>query len=392
MSKFGESTRKWKLDILNASFLCGTPLIAIIGLYWYTLNYGISWMELSIFFVMYLFSGISITAGYHRLFSHRSHTASWPLRLFYAIFGAAAFQNSAINWCNDHRMHHLKTDTDEDPYSIIRGFFWAHMGWVMISEGEKELTQVEDLQKDPILLWQDRHIFKIGGFTGIILPGLMGALIIGGFSGFLGGLIWGGFVRLVFVHHGTFLINSGAHYWGKQNYSTKDTSRDSQILSIFTFGEGYHNFHHTFQADYRNGHKWYHWDPTKWWINLCLLAKMTSNLHKVPNWAIENAKMKTSFEHKKKKVPKKELKDEFNTRLEEYTTQIRNILRDIAKKRKEYKQAKKLRKLEIKENWNKKKMMMKFKIKEAKYNLAIARLEFKKLIREMKYHSTAVIT
>ena len=139
MSELKEPTQKWKLDILNASFLCGTPLLAIIGVYWYTHNHGISWMEISIFFVMYLLSGISITAGYHRLFSHRSHTASWPLRLFYAIFGAAAFQNSIINWCNDHRMHHLKTDTDEDPYSIIRGFFWAHMGWVMISEGEKKL-------------------------------------------------------------------------------------------------------------------------------------------------------------------------------------------------------------------------------------------------------------
>ena len=213
-------------------------------------------MHTLIFFFLFLVSGLSITAGYHRLFSHRSYSASWPLRLFYAIFGAAAFQNSVIKWCSDHRRHHLKTDTEEDPYSIVKGFFWAHMGWVMISEKEQNIEHVKDLQEDPILVWQDKHIFKIGGFAGIIFPGLIGMLLIGGVTGLFGGIIWGGLVRLVMVHHGTFLINSGAHYWGKQTYSTKNTSRDSPLLSLLTFGEGYHNFHHTFQSDYRNGHKW----------------------------------------------------------------------------------------------------------------------------------------
>ena len=110
MSDSVNTSESWKLDILNASFLCGTPILAIVGVIWYSINYGISWGEISILFVMYLASGLSITAGYHRLFSHRSHSASLPLRLFYAIFGAAAFQNSAIKWCSDHRRHHLKTD------------------------------------------------------------------------------------------------------------------------------------------------------------------------------------------------------------------------------------------------------------------------------------------
>ena len=319
---------EWKLDILNASFLCGTPILAVIGAYWYTVNFGISFFEIGILFLMYIASGLSITAGYHRLFSHRSHSASWPLRLFYAVFGAAAFQNSAIKWCSDHRRHHLKTDTEEDPYTIMRGFFWAHMGWVMISEKEQQIEHVKDLQADPILVWQDKHIFKIGAFAGIIFPGLIGLLIIGGFSGFLGGLIWGGLVRLVIVHHGTFLINSGAHYWGKQNYSTKNTSRDSPILSLLTFGEGYHNFHHTFQSDYRNGHRWYHWDPTKWWIKIFSFIKITKNLNKVPNWSIENAKMKTSYEHKENSL-NQNVKEQYNERLKNCTRQIRNLLKAI---------------------------------------------------------------
>ena len=383
------SSETWKLDILNASFLCLTPILAIAGIIWYSINYGISWAEISILFFMYLASGLSITAGYHRLFSHRSHTASWPLRLFYAIFGAAAFQNSVIKWGSDHRRHHLKTDSDEDPYSIVRGFFWAHMGWVMISEHEEIIENVEDLQSDPILVWQDNHIFKIGGFAGIILPGLVGALIIGGISGFLGGLIWGGLLRLVIVHHGTFLINSGAHYWGKQNHSTKNTSKDSPILSLFTFGEGYHNFHHTFQADYRNGHKWYHWDPTKWWIRIFSIIKITKDLHKVPSWTIEDAKMKTSFEHKENKGINREYKEDFKKRMEECSKQMRTLLKDISNKRLEYKKARKKRKLELKETWIKKKNLMKLKIKEAKNNLSLVRMEFKFLMKEMKMQNKA---
>ena len=389
MSEMSEKP-EWKLDILNASFLCGTPILAIIGAYWYTVNFGISFFEIGILFLMYIASGLSITAGYHRLFSHRSHSASWPLRLFYAVFGAAAFQNSAIKWCSDHRRHHLKTDTEEDPYTIMRGFFWAHMGWVMISEKEEKIEHVKDLQADPILVWQDKHIFKIGAFAGIIFPGLIGLLIIGGFSGFLGGLIWGGLVRLVIVHHGTFLINSGAHYWGKQNYSTKNTSRDSPILSLLTFGEGYHNFHHTFQSDYRNGHRWYHWDPTKWWIKIFSFIKITNNLNKVPNWSIENAKMKTSYEHKENNLNQRS-KDQYNERLKNCTRQIRNLLKELKKKRIEYKDAKKNRKMLLKETWRQNRIAMKMKIKEVKSNIAIVRLEFRKLIKEMKTQNNAVL-
>jgi len=391
MSDLMKASESWKLDILNSSFLCGTPILAILGVVWYTMNVGISWAEISILFVMYLASGLSITAGYHRLFSHRSHSASWPLRLFYAVFGAAAFQNSVIKWCSDHRRHHLNTDSEEDPYSIVRGFFWAHMGWVMISEKEGNIENVEDLQSDPILIWQEKHIFKIGAFAGIMFPGIIGALIIGGVNGFLGGLIWGGLLRLILVHHGTFLINSGAHYWGTQNYSTKNTSKDSSLLSLFTFGEGYHNFHHTFQADYRNGYKWYHWDPTKWWIRIFSFIKITNDLHKVPSWTIEDAKMKTSFEHKDKKGVSHEYKDDFNKRLEECSKQIRTLLRDISKKRIEYKNARKLRKLELKETWDKNKTAMKLKIKEAKESLTLVRLEFKILMKEMKKQNKIAI-
>lgn len=286
----------WKLDPLNATFLTGIPILSAIGMVWYTMNYGVSSVELGIFGFMYIACGLSITAGYHRLFSHRTHRATWPLRLFYALFGAGAFQNSAIKWCSDHRRHHLVTDSEEDPYSVLKGFFWAHIGWVMVSQEEAVVEKVDDLQNDPILAFQDRHIFLLGFLVGMILPGVAGWYFLGGVAGFLGGFIWGGLFRIVIVHHATFLINSAAHTWGTQPYSTANTSRDSPLLSLFTYGEGYHNFHHTFQADYRNGHKWYHWDPTKWWIRGFSFLKVTSGLHKIPDKTIESRKMKTAFE------------------------------------------------------------------------------------------------
>jgi stearoyl-CoA desaturase (delta-9 desaturase) len=169
----------------------------------------------------------------------------------------------------------------------------------MVAEEEERVEKVQDLESDPILAFQDRHIFLLGFLVGMVLPGAAGWFFLGGVTGFLGGFIWGGLLRIVIVHHATFLINSAAHTWGTQPYSTANTSRDSPLLSLITYGEGYHNFHHTFQADYRNGHKWYHWDPSKWWIRGFSFVKMTSDLHKTPDKTIESRRMKTAYETKK---------------------------------------------------------------------------------------------
>ncbi|MGB2267852.1 MAG: fatty acid desaturase [Candidatus Poseidoniaceae archaeon] len=375
------------LNVINSSFLVGMPLLAIFGVVFYSIEYGISWVEPIIFVSFYLACGLSITAGYHRLFSHRTHKAAWPMRLFYALFGAAAFQNSAIKWCSDHRRHHLKTDEEEDPYSVKKGFMWAHMGWVMVDQGEEIVEHVEDLQEDKILAWQDRHIFLIGFLVGIVLPGVVGFLAIGGMHGFLGGMIYGGFLRVVVVHHATFLINSAAHTWGTQPYSTANTSRDSPILSFFTFGEGYHNFHHTFQADYRNGHKWYHWDPSKWWIKVASWIGMTKDLHRIPKKSIESQRMKTTFERKSDG-------DEVSTELQEEVTQCVQKLRkgftDLMKRREEYKLARTERKNDSKEAWKRLKEAHKARIKQCKEQIAQARIEFNQLMQSLKFNQRTV--
>ena len=375
------------LNVINSSFLVGMPLLAIIGVVFYSIEYGISWVEPIIFVAFYLACGLSITAGYHRLFSHRTHKAAWPMRLFYALFGAAAFQNSAIKWCSDHRRHHLKTDEEEDPYSVKKGFMWAHMGWVMVDQGEEIVEHVEDLQEDKILAWQDRHIFLIGFLVGIVLPGVVGFLAIGGMHGFLGGMIYGGFLRVVVVHHATFLINSAAHTWGTQPYSTANTSRDSPVLSFFTFGEGYHNFHHTFQADYRNGHKWYHWDPSKWWIKVASWVGMTKDLHRIPKKSIESQRMKTTFE---RKSDGGEVPTEFQEKVTQCVQNLRKGFTDLMKRREEYKLARTERKNDSKEAWKRLKEAHKARIRQCKEQIAQARIEFKQLMRSLKFNQRTV--
>ena len=369
------------INFINSSFLIGTPILAVTSLIYYSMNYGISWFEPVIFFFFYFASGLSITAGYHRLFSHRTHKGEWPLRLFYALFGAAAFQNSAIKWCSDHRRHHLKTDEDEDPYSVTDGFMWAHIGWVMVDQGDEIVEHVEDLQADKILAWQDRHIFLIGFLVGIVLPGLVGFALLGNVHGLLGGMIYGGFLRVVVVHHATFLINSAAHTWGTQPYSTANTSKDSPLLSFFTFGEGYHNFHHTFQADYRNGHRWYHWDPSKWLIQSASWIGLTKNLHTIPDKSIESRRMKATFERKAKG---QFIESDYQEKLTDCVAQLRKGFTELMERRKEFKQAKKSRKGQSKTSWKSMKEAHRNRIKQCKLKIAEARSDFKILMKSLK--------
>ena len=378
---------QYSLNIVNSSFLIGMPILALVSVVFYSLEYGISWTEPIIFVGFYLACGLSITAGYHRLFSHRTHKAAWPMRLFYALFGAAAFQNSAIKWCSDHRRHHSKTDKEEDPYTVKKGFMWAHMGWVMVEQEEEVVEHVDDLYADPILAWQDRNIFLIGFLVGIVLPGAIGYLAMGGLQGFLGGMIYGGFLRVVVVHHATFLINSAAHTWGTQPYSTANTSRDSPILSFLTFGEGYHNFHHTFQADYRNGHKWYHWDPSKWWISVASWFGITKDLHRIPKTTIESRRMKTAFQ---KQSEGEQVSSELQARLTGCVQQLRKGLSELMKRREEYKSAKLERKKESKEAWKRRKEAHKARIRECKLRIDQARLEFKQIMKSFKLNNQTV--
>ncbi len=263
----------------NVAFLTLTPLAAAVAVPWYATTYGITWVEIAACAVMWLVTGVSITAGYHRLFTHRAYSAVAPVRALFAIVGAATFQNSVIVWGAAHRFHHRNVDTDDDPYNAQEGFFHSHIGWVLV-EGAKhdDTSNVPDLWKDPILRWQHRHILAIGAVVNLVCTVALGLLT----GHMLGMFIFAFLLRLVLTHHFTFLINSAAHMWGSQPYSTAHSARDNWLLSFLSFGEGYHNYHHSFQADYRNGPRLYNWDPSKWLIWTMARIDLARNLRRSP--------------------------------------------------------------------------------------------------------------
>ena len=284
---------KYRLQDLrwvSAIFLTGTLLTTLIGLPLFLYQFGSQinwWLHGTMFVGMFIASGLSITLGYHRLFSHLSFKAKWPVRLFTLIFGATAMENSALEWCSDHRRHHKHTDDDADPYNIQLGFLHAHIGWVVFRPigGDVPLTNVNDLKADPLVRWQHKWWGVIGIVVGYGLPALIGWLAEGG-VGMAAGLLIGGAARQVMVHHMTFFINSLCHTLGGQPYSNRCSAKDSWFMSLFTFGEGYHNFHHEFQHDYRNGVKPWQFDPTKWSIRVLEKLGLVSNLRRVPNETI----------------------------------------------------------------------------------------------------------
>ncbi|PAW83800.1 MAG: acyl-CoA desaturase [Pedosphaera sp. Tous-C6FEB] len=275
----------------NTVFLLGTLLVTLTAVPVYLWHYGLSWFHAGLFLLFFILTGQSITMGYHRLFSHHAFQASWPVRLLTLVFGAAAFENSALTWCADHRQHHKHTDHEEDPYDISKGFFHAHMGWIMFKLGEPPVFAcVPDLERDPLVRWQHKYYVVIGVLAGFVLPAVLG-WFYGGGEAALGAFLIAGVARTVFVHHSTFFINSLCHTLGTQPYSDRCTARDSWFMAFFTFGEGYHNFHHAFQHDYRNGVKAWQFDPTKWTIWLLAKVGLASQLRRVPDERIRHAEI-----------------------------------------------------------------------------------------------------
>lgn len=287
---------------LNVIVFTLTFLIAAIGVPYWALIHGFSGIIIVAALISFIYCGMSITTGYHRLWSHKAFQAHWSLRLIFALGGAFALQNSILHWSSDHRIHHKHVDNnDKDPYSAKRGFWYSHIGWMCREYQTYRYTNYKnarDIQKDPIVMWQHKHYLLLTILMNFGVP-----IIIGFVSGdIIGSLLMVGFLRLVLSHHTTFFINSLAHIWGKQTYTDKNTARDNGILAFFTFGEGYHNFHHIFENDYRNGIRWWQFDPTKWLIKGCEYLNLTKKLRVSPENKIEQAKLAMTLKLSQQKL------------------------------------------------------------------------------------------
>src|SRR4051795_1341147 len=282
-----------KKDWVNIAFLSLTPVIGVAGTALYTWRYGFHlWMPL-LTIGLYLGVGMSICAGYHRFFSHKSYECSPFVQFFYAIFGALAAENSILWWSSAHRIHHKYVDRDWDPYNIKRGFWWAHVVWIFYKNeaADRTFENARDLQANPIVMWQNRWHKAILILVGFGLPTLIGAM----FGDPIAGLLWGGFLRIVVIHHTTFFVNSLAHYPGKPLFNAEVSARDNWIVALLTLGEGYHSFHHRFPADFRNGIRWYQWDPAKWFIAALRSVGLASDLRVAPPPQIERARMEAQL-------------------------------------------------------------------------------------------------
>jgi stearoyl-CoA desaturase (delta-9 desaturase) len=276
---------------------------ALVLVPWFGLTHGYSVAAWVLFVVFLYANGMSITGGYHRLWAHKSYEAHWSLRLIYLIFGTMALQNSVFVWASGHRTHHLNVDDfDKDPYSIRRGFWFAHIGWMVreYESGKPNFANIPDLRRDPMLAFQHRFYIPLALLTNFGLPLLAGWLV---------GDVWGTFIlagvlRLVVSHHVTFLINTLAHMWGSRPYTDENTARDNPVLAFLTYGEGYHNYHHIFAHDYRNGVRWWQWDPTKWLIAGLQFVGLTRRLKRTPPFQIQRALLAMQFTRAREKLDK----------------------------------------------------------------------------------------
>ncbi len=318
-----------RFDVLFIFVLVALGALVAAPLYGYFYGYS---LELWIGFVLLMaWNGLSITAGYHRLWSHRSYEAHPIIRVVFALGGALALQNSIRTWCSNHRTHHQHVDAaDKDPYAATKGLWFSHMGWMLADYPASRVTDenVKDLLRDPIVRWQDKHYWSLAFTLNVLLTLFLGYLV----ADPIGGLLLMGFVRLFLCHHTTFFINSLAHYWGSKPYSDDSSARDNPVVALLTYGEGYHNFHHTFQWDYRNGLRWYQFDPTKWLIRSLSLVRLTSNLKRVAPEKIAQKVADTEFRRAADRVMANRRSDaeDLLQRLEDEYTHLTQVINDWA--------------------------------------------------------------
>lgn len=220
--------------------------------------------------ILYFLTGLSITGGLHRFWSHRSYTAKRPLQIFYLFFSTMAMVGSTIWWCRDHRIHHKYSDTELDPHNARRGFWWSHIGWLFfekpaaIREAAKKIP-MDDLYGDGLLRLQHKYYQWISPVLALGVPVALSSL----WHDPIGGLMVAGFLRIMLKLHATLAINSFAHAWGRKPYRPDILPVENHLLSLFAHGEGYHNFHHAYQYDWKASESLRCINLTAWMIWAC---------------------------------------------------------------------------------------------------------------------------
>jgi stearoyl-CoA desaturase (delta-9 desaturase) len=252
-------------DRIATGVVTALPVIGLGFAVWQTWASALGWNDVFVFAIWYLVSGIGVTVGFHRLLTHRSFKTKPWLRGTFAAMGSIAIEGPVISWVADHRKHHAFSDQEGDPHSphvdhghglsgALRGLAHAHVGWLFIhTQRGNRNRYAPDLVADPVVSWVDKT-FLFWALFGLMVPFWMG-YVFGGFSWYAAvtGLLWGGIVRLLVLHHVTYSINSRCHFFGRRRFSTDDESRNLAWLAPFSLGEAWHNNHHAFPTSAAHG-------------------------------------------------------------------------------------------------------------------------------------------
>ncbi|MEU0565092.1 acyl-CoA desaturase [Nonomuraea sp. NPDC005983] len=251
-----------KAELVVFALVVGLPLIAIAAAVPFAWGWGLGWTDLAIMFVFYAVSGLGVTVGLHRYFTHGSFKASRPLKIALGIAGSLSLEMSVLDWVATHRKHHKFSDKEGDPHSpwrfgpgfksLSKGLLYAHMGWLFESERTNREKYAPDLSTDPDVIKLHKW-FPALALTSIVLPGVLGGLLTWSWYGALTALFWGSLVRIGLLHHVTWSINSICHVFGEEEFQVRDKSRNVWWLAIPSFGESWHNLHHSDPTCARHG-------------------------------------------------------------------------------------------------------------------------------------------
>jgi stearoyl-CoA desaturase (delta-9 desaturase) len=253
------------------------PCAGLIAALAFSVMRGWSWTNVALLVIFYFVTQLGITAGFHRLYTHRSFETTPAVRFLMGAAGSMAMQGPLLFWVAAHRRHHQYSDRPGDPHSPHlqgggpSGLFHAHVGWMFQHSSEDWVRYVPDLLKDSEAFRIHQHYFSFA-LAGLILPAAIGGLVARNWQGALGGLLWGGLARIFFVHNSTWAVNSICHRFGRRPYATADRSGNHLICALVTLGEGWHNNHHAFPTSARHGLLWWELDIT--YAVIRLLAKM----------------------------------------------------------------------------------------------------------------------
>jgi stearoyl-CoA desaturase (delta-9 desaturase) len=261
-----QPTEHETLDRFATGLITVVPFVGLGVVVWQAWADFLRWSDVAVFAIVYAFTALGVTVGFHRHFTHRSFATKRWVRGTLAILGSAAIEGPIISWVADHRKHHAFSDREGDPHSphghdgVLRGLFHAHVGWLFIhTERANRERYAPDLMKDPLIRFVDRT-FLVWVLAGLAVPFGLGWLIGGSVDTALTGLLWGGAVRMLVLHHVTYSINSLCHFFGRRRFDTDDESRNLAWLSLFSLGESWHHNHHAFPTSAHHGLRWYEVD------------------------------------------------------------------------------------------------------------------------------------